>query len=90
MLGDRFEQVHVWLDHYAWVPSTPNREPSYDPTHRRRRHHLAGIMQVWDKWGKNAAIAAARHVLDDLYGPTCHEINAIPSNEQDYVLKGFD
>jgi hypothetical protein len=90
MLGDRFEQVHIWLDHYAWVPSTPSSDPSYDPTHRRRRHHLNGIMHVWHKWGKTAALAATRHVLDDLYGPDYHDVYDIPLDEQDFVLKGFD
>ena len=89
MVGDRFEQVHVWLDHYAWVPSAPGSEASYDPTHRQHRHHMAGILIVWDKWGKTAALAAARHVLDDLYGPTCNDVLSIPSNEQDYIRKGF-
>lgn len=89
MLGDRFEQVHIWLDHYAWVPSTPTTEASYDPTHRRHRHHFKGIMEVWHRWGKDAAIAATRHVLDDLHGPMCNDVYKIPADEKDYVLKGF-
>ena len=87
LLGDRFEQVHIWLDHYAVVLSTPTTEAYYDPGHRRYRHHMAGIQKVDEQMGWLASVAATRHVLDDLFGPLCNDVYKIPVDEDDFVDK---
>lgn len=87
MLGDRFEEVHIWLDHFAFVPSTSTTEAYYDSEHRRYRHHMAGIERVWSDMGWLAAVAATRHVLDDLFGPLCNDVYKIPVDEADFVDK---
>ena len=75
------------MDHFAVVLSTPTTEAYYDPDHRRYRHHMAGIDRVWDEFGWLAAIAATRHVLDDLYGPMCNDVTKIPVDEEDFVRR---
>lgn len=80
LIGDRFEQVHIWLDHFAYMPSTPTSDAYYDPTHRQYRHNMQGIIEVGKMWGPEAESAAAVHVLDDLYpdGWTLGQAYSIP------------
>ena len=53
-LGYHFSQVHQWLDAFAGTKEFGMR-------HRKKRHHLAGIEEVRDMWGDDAAEAARRY-----------------------------
>jgi len=87
LLGDRFDQVHIWLDHFAYVPSTLTHEAYYDPMHRQYRHHVQGIIEIRQKWGQPAATAAVVHILDDLFPGGWAEEDAIriPWNQSEYL-----
>jgi hypothetical protein len=51
LLGESFEEVHVWLDELAGKPPSNMK-------HRRVRHHTAGVEQVRQMYGDQAAQAA--------------------------------
>lgn len=57
--GKPFEEVHKWLDEFA-------RSKEYGMRHRRKRHHEAGIRQVMEVFGKDAAEIARQHIISDL------------------------
>jgi hypothetical protein len=50
---------------------------------------MQGVLEIWGLWGKNAALAATRHILDDLYGPMCNDVTSIPRDEVDFLLRRF-
>ena len=82
LFGDAFEQVHLWLDEYA---STP-----IGAKHRRKRHHLAGIAIVRQRWGDRSVVAARQHIIDDLKEEGWVEgQDRIPADEADYVRMGL-
>ena len=81
VLGEPFAQVNAWLDEYAATP--------LGARHRRRRHHLAGIEEVRQKWGDRAAAAARLHVLSDLKEEGWRQTDRIPADENDYVRMGL-
>ncbi len=81
LLGDPFGDVHGWLDEYAATP--------LGARHRRRRHHLAGIEEVRQRWGDQAAEAARLHVISDLKEEGWQPTHRIPSNEPDYIRMGL-
>tara|TARA_Y100000310_G_C20357186_1_gene657232 strand:+ start:297 stop:620 length:324 start_codon:yes stop_codon:yes gene_type:complete len=58
-LGERFEQVHRWLDELARKVGKGK--------HRSARHHKDGVEEVRKKWGDKAAQAAELHIMTD-YG----------------------
>lgn len=61
-LGQPFEQVHRWLDAFF---------PVYGFDHRPERHHAAGVEEVRQLWGDQAAAAAENHIrMDYGYIPT--------------------
>lgn len=59
-MGQPYMQVHKWLDEWHSVPGYGGL------AHRRKRHHMAGIMEVRRMWGEEAAEAARLHILSDL------------------------
>lgn len=56
-LGQRFEEVHKWLDEFA---------PFLGPKHRSVRHNARGIAYCQKTWGDLAAKAAQMHIDRDL------------------------
>ena len=58
-MGKDWAVVHRWLDHYAGL-SYPS------DCHRLHRHHLAGVEEVRQRWGDQAAEAARLHILSDV------------------------
>jgi len=82
LFGDRFEEVHRWLDEYAGTDQ-------YGYKHRRKRHHAAGIREVIRLFGEKAGEAAKRHILSDLREEGWTEKDRFPENEADYVKKGL-
>lgn len=80
--GNPYEAVHRWLDEFAG-------KPGYGMRHRRVRHHLAGIRQVREMLGEEAACAARQHIMTDLKEEGWTERDPFPTDEQDYVRIGF-
>ena len=68
-LGDRFEQVHRWLDEFA-------KDTFPLVSHRVHRHHEAGIEEVLHRWGALAAKAARLHILSDV---ACYGMKSVPT-----------
>ena len=83
VLGHEMPHVHEWMDEEAWTTG------GFNPHHRRVRHHRQGIEQVRARWGDEAAKAAERHVLDDLFGPEANDVELIPLDEADFIAKGY-
>jgi len=69
-LGKDWAVVHRWLDYYA---------SSTFPTdiHRIHRHHTAGVEEVRQKWGDEAAEAAKLHILDDVAVYGCDHVPGV-------------
>jgi hypothetical protein len=82
LFGKPFEEVHLWLDEFAG-------KPPFGMKHRRLRHHLAGIMEVERKYGKEAALAARQHIISDLKMEGWKETDPFPKDEADYVRMGL-
>jgi len=82
LLGDRFEQVHLWLDELA------GKEP-YGMKHRRKRHHAAGIEEVRRMFGDRAAEAARIHIEMDLMEEGWTRADPFPRDERHYVSMGL-
>jgi hypothetical protein len=55
-MGERYEQVHKWLDEL---------QPVLGPQHRSVRHNERGVQYVRKTWGERAAIAARIHIARD-------------------------
>ena len=81
-LGERYEEVHRWLDEFAF-------SALYGMKHRRVRHHQAGINQAARLFGPDAAKAALLHVLADLKEEGWKEGDHFPQDERDYVRMGL-
>jgi hypothetical protein len=84
ILGEECREVHWWLDEFAC-----DENGRLDDTHRRKRHHKAGIKQVGRMWGDQAAEAARLHILDDLREGGEGFDAEIADDEEDYVRKGY-
>jgi hypothetical protein len=59
VLGESFEEVHLWLDEFAG-------QPPHGMRHRKLRHHLAEIEQLRKLYCDDAAAAARLHSIADL------------------------
>lgn len=55
-LGRDFEVIHRWLDECF---------AQFGPYHRKARHHLEGIQEVGERFGKESEVAALVHILRD-------------------------
>ena len=81
--GKPYGEVHHWLDEFAG-------QPPYGMRHSKLRHHLAGIEQVRNLWGNEAAEAASQHIITDLEMEGWREFNPFPKDEDDYERLGLD
>ncbi len=63
VLGEGYEEVHRWLDHFAkeWNPSI------HLEYHRQFRHHAEGVKEAGKKWGYYSEVAAKLHIIRDCY-----------------------
>ena len=83
LLGQKFTEVHKWLDEFAGTPQ-------YGMRHRKVRHHQEGIKQAEQLFGPLGAAAAMRHICSDLSDEGWDErIDPMPKNEQEYKSMGF-
>ena len=82
LFGDRFEQVHKWLDAYAGKLGIGMK-------HRRFRHHQEGIDIIKSLYGEAADLEALRHIKQDLKEDGWTERHRFPKNELDYVTMGL-
>lgn len=80
--GERYEEVHRWLDEFMG-------KPGYGMRHRRKRHHEAGIRQVEEFFGEEAARAARQHIVSDLKLEGWTEEDPFPKEEEHFVRIGF-
>lgn len=80
--GKDFAEVHLWLDEFAGTPE-------YGFRHRKKRHHEAGIRQVAELFGEEAALAARQHIISDLKQEGWTENDHFPRDEADYVKMGL-
>jgi hypothetical protein len=81
-LGRPFGEVHEWLDAFAGTHE-------FGMKHRKKRHHLKGINDVKDMFGKEAAEAARLHIIADLNEEGWKESDHFPEDENDYVRMGL-
>ena len=70
ILGEPFEEVHLWLDEFFLFNNISS-------DHRQHRHNQKGVDEVRRIWGDKAAQAAEIHIMKDLDG--------IPKDSQDYL-----
>ena len=82
LFGEPFEQVHLWLDEFAGIKP-------YGMKHRKKRHHLAGILEVEKLYGEKAALVARQHIISDLKMEGWQDSDHFPENENDYVNMGL-
>lgn len=82
LFGKPYAEVHRWLDEYAG-------KPPYGMRHRKMRHHLAGLKQVEEIFGKDAVPAARQHIISDLKTEGWKETDPFPADEKHYVKMGL-
>lgn len=82
IFGNRYEEVHEWLDEFAFKPNIGMR-------HRKYRHHLKGILEIKNIFGYEASLAARRHIEQDLKEEGWKDIDKFPKDEKDYINMGF-
>lgn len=83
LLGQSYDQVHLWLDEFAG-------KPPHGMRHRKLRHHLAGIAEVRKLWGDQAAEAARQHIVSDLKTDGWTDSSdPFPRNEEHYRKMGL-
>ena len=77
-LGKPYEDVHLWLDEFAFTAD-------YGLRHRRVRHHEAGVNEAIALFGEEAGSAARMHIVTDLKMFGWTESDQFPKDERDYV-----
>lgn len=81
--GKPYAEVHRWLDEFAGQPPDGMR-------HRKKRHHLAGIEEVRQLWGDEAAESARQHIITDLELEGWRESeHPFPKDEANYQRLGL-
>lgn len=83
ILGKRFEEVHKWLDEFAYVQFYAGMR------HRQVRHHEAGIKECITLFGEEAGEAARIHIIMDLKTEGWTENDPFPKNQEHYVKMGL-
>lgn len=78
-LGNPYEEVHKWLDRFAWMA-----DGSFDPNHREYLHNEDGIETIRAKWGDKAAEAARLHIISDLKMEGLKKGDPIPKDSREY------
>lgn len=81
-LGKPFEEVHRWLDEFAY-------SEKYGMRHRKVRHHEAGIKECMKQFGDECGAAARIHIIMDLKTDGWTENDPFPKNEEHYVKLGL-
>lgn len=64
-------------------------KPPYGMRHRKKRHHRAGIEEVRQLWGNEAAEAARQHIITDLKLEGWRESDPFPEDEAHYQRLGL-
>lgn len=82
LFGNRFEEVHKWLDEFAGKSNIGMK-------HRKFRHHLSGIKEIEILFGYNASLAARRHIEQDLKEEGWTLKDHFPIDENDYIKMGL-
>ena len=82
VFGKPYEEVHKWLDEFCG-------STRYGMKHRKVRHHEAGIRQVRELFGDQAAQAARQHIIMDITEDGWKEGDHFPQDEQDYIRMGL-
>jgi hypothetical protein len=82
LFGKEFQEVHLWLDEFQGTPE-------YRMSHRRVRHHEAGIKEVIRLFGEKAGQIARQHIISDLKEEGWTNNDPFPKDEQDYVKIGL-
>lgn len=61
LLGEEFEEVHLWLDEFArvWKPE------KYLEYHRQFRHNQEGLDDIVELFGERGLLAAKIHFIRD-------------------------
>ena len=72
--GQRFEEVHRWLDEFAG-------RPPYGMRHRQVRHHEAAVRGARALFGEVAAEAVRQHIIADLKEEGWTETDPFPQDE---------
>lgn len=86
LLGQRFAQVHKWLDELMYDKNIKLR---YRTRHRKFRHNREGIEKVRKMWGELAAKAAEIHIRTDLRSCGYPDSKPIPRNREEYEESGL-
>lgn len=81
-LGYSFDEVHKYLDEFSG-------SKEYGMRHRRKRHHLQGIIEIIKLFGLEAGEAAKIHIISDLREEGWTEKDKFPMNEDDYIKMGL-
>lgn len=82
LFGKRYEEVHLWLDHFMG-------KEGYGWRHRKVRHHEEGIRQVIELFGDEAGQVARQHIISDLKEEGWKESDPFPKDEAHYVQMGL-
>ena len=82
LFGQRWKEVHLWLDEFAG-------KPGYGMRHRRVRHHLKGLAGVEQLFGPESVPVARQHIISDLKQEGWKEGDHFPIDEADYVEMGL-
>jgi len=82
LFGDRFEEVHRWLDEFMGTPE-------YQSRHRKLRHHEKGVQEAIKLFGQRAGEAARQHIISDLKEEGWTEKDRFPKDEGDYMRMGL-
>ena len=83
LFGRAYENVHKWLDEFAG-------SPEFGMKHRKIRHHQAGINQIENLYGIEAAKAAKQHIISDLKQEGWVEgVHAFPKDKEHYIQLGL-
>lgn len=61
--GQRFEEVHKWLDEFL-----THYHPSERYKHRKHRHHAEGVEEARERFGDIGAAVAEQHIRIDNEG----------------------
>ena len=86
ILGQRFEQVHIWLDELMYDDSIKQK---YKSRHRKFRHNRKGIEEVRKMRGDEAAKDAEIHTRTDLRGDGWPDEEPIPKDTREYDQTGL-
>lgn len=82
LFGKPYTKVHRWLDEFAGTKQ-------YGMRHRKKRHHLEGLKEIEELFGKEYVEVARQHIVSDLKEEGWTESDPFPKNEEDYIKMGL-